>query len=169
MRWSMAGNAMLGLLAIATVVLVAVAVWVTMAPSPSPERGDPHPFAMDPEFPRSREQDGEALRKAAQQALGTDDVAGDLDGVGVLTSDGKRSGAYGQLSFDPPVPLLPETRFLVCETPLGLMEFEEIHGLYVVILDGHQTPYHLLPLDRDGMLPRPADLKVETECNGHSH
>ena len=57
----------------------------------------------------------------------------------------------------------------MCEDSLGLMEFEEIHGLYVVILDGHQAPYHLLPLDRGGMLPRAADLKVETGSNGHSH
>ena len=164
MRWSTVSHLALGILAIILCAVAVTALWVTLAPAHRPEEGGPYPFALTPELPRVTEQDRNTLKVVAS-VVG---AAGYLNGVGVLTHGGTRSGAYGHMVFDSPVYPPGELTFVACEAPVEIPDFEEIRGLYVAVLDGHPTPLHLLPLDNTGELPSAHDLGV-TNCDEHGH
>ena len=93
-----------------------------------------------------------------------------MDGLDVLTLDGRRAGVYGLLLFEEPADLPAAPGFVLCgkilEPPQSEVLTTSDIGLYIAMLDGRVQPYHVLPVTDDEMLPRARDLgrAVSGEC-----
>ena len=85
-----------------------------------------------------------------------------MDGLDVLTLDGRRAGVYGLLLFEEPADLSAAPGFVLCGKILEHPQSEVLTtsdiGLYIAILDGRVQPYHVLPVTDGEMLPRARDL-----------
>ena len=130
-----------------------------------------HPFPMKSEFPTADKSDETALNDITSAFLETSIWSRTSNSgrdwtftdIAPLTRKGVRIGVYGAVRLESSVSVYGPVDFIRC----GQTETWEpgeaklrIGGLYIWLLDDQQQPYHLLPRDHTGDLPRLEEIQA---------
>ncbi len=139
------------------------------------------PFSSISEFPSTDEADRAAMTELAAAFLESAEWSGkgisaegwSLADVAPLTRRGERIGVYADIRFERQLWLSGPLQFIRCgqdetwEAPSG--EFT-LGGIVIWLLDWESQPYNVLPLNRNGELPKLRDVEsfvtAPADCPG---
>ena len=158
-----------GLVALIAIGLAAAVLLVTDR-FPLPQGGasyEDSPYSFTPEFPSTNETDNATIVKFTTAFLessewieeGLEDWT--LADVAPLTHRGLRVGVYAEVHFGRQLSLSGPLDIIRCnrnETWLSPAGGLKVSGLHIWFLDGASQPYHVLPLNQYGELPRLEDV-----------